>query len=193
MKTPWSSYTLLQANRRASFLFCTFKPLWSKSFGRRPNLAVFMTIQEFRNWIDLYLCCQVQLGFRNKSPPKCPRSKMGWLKQHWLCSLTTASTRQASFTTIYAHWSTSQLESASVNLDADNGATCFRFHFESRNCVLLFHLANANKQIPGPSGIGRVRQSVPNDLRPSLFKKDEYVPTPVFDGLHKLGEELKSV
>ena len=34
---------------------------------------------------------------------------------------------------------------------------------------------------------------MPNDLRPSLFKKDEYVPTPVFDELHKLGEELKSV
>merc|ERR1711892_647520 len=53
--------------------------------------------------------------------------------------------------------------------------------------------ANANTRIPGPSGIGRVRQSVPNELRPSLFKKDEYIPTPVFDELHKLGEELKGV
>ena len=26
-----------------------------------------------------------------------------------------------------------------------------------------------------------------------LFKKDEYVPTPVFDELHKLGSELKNV
>ena len=34
---------------------------------------------------------------------------------------------------------------------------------------------------------------MPNDLRPSLFKKDEYVPTPVLDEPHKLGEELKSV
>merc|ERR1711892_1207931 len=53
--------------------------------------------------------------------------------------------------------------------------------------------ANANKQIPGPSGIGRVRQSVSHELRPSLFKKDEYIPTPVFDELHKLGGELKGV
>merc|ERR1711892_452814 len=53
--------------------------------------------------------------------------------------------------------------------------------------------ANANTRIPGPSGIGRIRQSVPNELRPSLFKKDEYIPTPVFDELHKLGEELKGV
>merc|ERR1711892_305647 len=53
--------------------------------------------------------------------------------------------------------------------------------------------ANANKQIPGPSGIGRVRQSVSHELRPSLFKTDEYIPTPVFDELHKLGGELKGV
>ena len=59
--------------------------------------------------------------------------------------------------------------------------------------LTTYHSANANKQIPGPSGIGRARQSVSHELRPSLFKKDEYIPTPVFDELHKLGGELKGV
>ena len=49
---------------------------------------------------------------------------------------------------------------------------------------------------PGPSGVGRVQTQEfksNSEVCSTLFKKNEYVPTPVFDELHKLGNELKNV
>ena len=53
-----------------------------------------------------------------------------------------------------------------------------------------------NGNLPGPSGVGRKQTQQlksNNELCSTLFKKDEYVPTPVFDEIHKVGNELKNV
>ena len=68
------------------------------------------------------------------------------------------------------------------------------------NVILIPFKAKVNQHqngnLPGPSGVGRLqKQQIKsnNELCTTLFKKDEYVPTPVFDELHKLGSELKNV
>ena len=66
--------------------------------------------------------------------------------------------------------------------------------------MLTLYKAKANEvyngNLPGPSGVGRIQAQQlksNNELCSALFKKDEYVPTPVFDELHKVGNELKNV